>query len=701
MASTSFLEWFPAFLRSELAPYPGRAAAVARITIAVVITFILVTTFRIPGSALTLYMVFTITRDSPSAAVRSALVSILAITVGLAVSLFGVWLCIDSPLLHFLYTLFEFLILFWLVRVMVQPSAAINMGLAVYNTAIVWTLPFPAERHLETTLWFWLSMSLGTVVAAVVEVFLVRVDPIAVLLTGIDDRLCAVEALLTQYAKGPQAVSPSAEAKRVVSLATVGTGGLRRQLRSAENGHAHLRQYLAELNSVIAMAGRLVDLSANASILSHIPSESDRVRLSRLTDELGRIRHSIRNRDQPAHVPLQSDETLTQFPLLPEMEKTVSAIPQAFSAGEDGHAAVPSDIDEEPKTRWLVADAFTNPDYLRFALKGCLAAAICFVIYTGVDWPGIGTSVITCLITALSTLGASKQKQFLRISGAALGGVVAIFSIVFLLPHMDRITNVALLIAAVSAACGWIATSSPRLSYFGLQTGLAFFLTTLQDYATPTLLAPARDRFVGVLLGLTVMWSVFDKLWPVRATDEMRASLRGNIRLLAELTRVLDDVEGDRAKAIPQIRRLRELINTGFQNVQAHSGTVRFEFGADRRNHLAIREETLQIEEKLRTAFLLELAILQYRVQLNTHDIPDDVLRAQIQFNAIASGRLNLLADALPHTSPSDLEAAENMLDSTLRSWADHSADAAMSARAEGILSLSRQLVTVLDELPH
>ncbi len=40
----------------------------------------------------------------------------------------GVWLFIDSPLLHFVYTVFEFFVLFWLVRVMVQPSAGVKHG---------------------------------------------------------------------------------------------------------------------------------------------------------------------------------------------------------------------------------------------------------------------------------------------------------------------------------------------------------------------------------------------------------------------------------------------------------------------------------------------------------------------------------------------------------------------------------------------
>ena len=45
--SSSPLIWLKAFLKEELAPYPGRAALVARMTIAATIVMLLTMTFRI------------------------------------------------------------------------------------------------------------------------------------------------------------------------------------------------------------------------------------------------------------------------------------------------------------------------------------------------------------------------------------------------------------------------------------------------------------------------------------------------------------------------------------------------------------------------------------------------------------------------------------------------------------------------------
>ena len=52
-----------------------------------------------------------------------------------------------------------------------------------------------------------------------------------------------------------------------------------------------------------------------------------------------------------------------------------------------------------------------------------------------------------------------------------------------------------------------------------------------------TSLGVARDRLVGVLLGLFVMWVVFDRLWGSSAATAMRSELIATLRLLAQLIR--------------------------------------------------------------------------------------------------------------------------------------------------------------------
>jgi multidrug resistance protein MdtO len=78
---------------------------------------------------------------------------------------------------------------------------------------------------------------------------------------------------------------------------------------------------------------------------------------------------------------------------------------------------------------------------------------------------------------------------------------------VFILPHLDSIGAFTLLFIAVTIIAAWFATSSPRLSYFGVQMALAFYVINLQEFKIQVSLEVARDRVVGILLGISVMWS--------------------------------------------------------------------------------------------------------------------------------------------------------------------------------------------------
>ena len=108
-----------------------------------------------------------------------------------------------------------------------------------------------------------------------------------------------------------------------------------------------------------------------------------------------------------------------------------------------------------PKPKGLfVPDAFTNPAHVRFALKVTLAAMFCYVLYSAIDWFGIHTAFITCVFIALESTGRTLQKGVLRAVGCIIGGLLALFSIVFLIPHMETIASLVVLVACVSAIAG-------------------------------------------------------------------------------------------------------------------------------------------------------------------------------------------------------------------------------------------------------
>jgi multidrug resistance protein MdtO len=203
----------------------------------------------------------------------------------------------------------------------------------------------------------------------------------------------------------------------------------------------------------------------------------------------------------------------------------------------------------------FVPDAFSNPTYWQFALKTTLAIMIVYSLYTMLDWSGLRTSIVTCFFVALGSLGETVHKLVLRLSGAVIGGLLAGLSIVFVLPHFTDIGQLCALTAAVALFAGWVATSSERLSYAGLQIAFAFFLGILQTYAPATDLTVLRDRVAGILLGNVVMTLVFSVLWPESAITRLRGALADALRRIAALLKAPRDVAANRQHTVEALEQ--------------------------------------------------------------------------------------------------------------------------------------------------
>ncbi len=160
-------------------------------------------------------------------------------------------------------------------------------------------------------------------------------------------------------------------------------------------------------------------------------------------------------------------------------------------------------------------DAFSNPEHVVFALKGCLAAMLCYVFYSAVAWPGMAVCTVTCVLAApAGPIGSPVRRLLTRLGGLFVGGgVLGVGSQVFILPFVDSIVTFALLFAAACGAIAWVGTSSPRLSYASRPMAMGYLLALFQKSGINPSLALSRDRLMGVLLGIVVMWLVVDSRW--------------------------------------------------------------------------------------------------------------------------------------------------------------------------------------------
>jgi uncharacterized membrane protein required for colicin V production len=67
-----------------------------------------------------------------------------------------------------------------------------------------------------------------------------------------------------------------------------------------------------------------------------------------------------------------------------------------------------------------------------------------------------------------------------------------------------------------------------------VQIIVAFYLINLQEFKEQISLGIARDRVIGILLGLCAMWLIFHQLWGTLASVEMKKVFVSNLRWLAE-----------------------------------------------------------------------------------------------------------------------------------------------------------------------
>jgi multidrug resistance protein MdtO len=495
--------------------------------------------------------------------------------------------------------------------------------------------------------------------------------------------LLAVANLLTCYAER-RAADPATQ-KHILRLETLGTSLLRRSLRRSN----YSSEYSVEMGGVAALVGRLVDLAATLTHLQFEASASDQNRLWNLASALASIRNELLNRRIPGPLQFNTDEETAGVPLLREIERTVSLIPQTFASRHTPEYL--SLVDDLPRSSLFVPDAFVNPDHLRFALKGCLAASICYVIYNAIDWPGISTAVTTCLLTALSTIGSSHQKQILRILGAMFGGfVLGMGSQIFILPHLDSIGGFVLLFVAVTALAAWFMTSSPRLSYFGVQIAVAFYLINVSEFKMQTSLEVARDRVVGILFGLFAMWLIFDKLWGVPAARELKDTFLSNLRLLAQFAR--EPSSNDLKAATARRFALGETINTNLDKARALADGVLLEFGRSREQDLALRSLIRRVQPQMRVLFIMQIAEWKYRVQLPGFEVPEAIAVQQREFDDRLAESLDALAERIEGRSrgvQQRLQEARARLERTIEAYCSKGAS---EGRFDGLVLLGRKI---------
>ncbi len=567
------------FLRRELAPTPGRGGATFRLTLACLAATIPIMTHHIPHGLVALIVMYLITQEDTAATLLGSILGLLGATLGLGMALLTLEMSLDIPWLRVgFFAAFLFGGLF-LKRVLTIGALGSAIGLPAALAMIlpdVMTVPAvfspSGEVLVEFVLWIWLCVALGLAVNLGVQLLLAPGDPLTLLEHELVTRLRVVEETLRGLAGAPR--PPSAAPS--VTLDSLVTAGMSRQielLKTASLIHAWARQRHEELAAIITLVDRLVTGAMVLRALTPPARAAARASLLRVADACARTRHAFAERRLPGPpeetaATAAAAESAAGLPPLADMERALDEIAVIVRLRTAGRST-------EARLHLLVPDAFTNPEYVHFAVKGAVSAMICYLLWVGFDYRGIYTSVITCFVVSLSTIGASNQKGLLRFGGAAGGGGMGVIALVYLLPNVETIGGFWLVFGAGTAVAAWANFGSPRISYGGYQMGLAFFKAVLHDFGPSRNLTVLRDRLMGVALGLIVFGIVEHMLWPVRAADRMRERLADVLRSLAGLARMC---AGRERTAAGDVDAQRRLISQQVADVQGFVESSKFEF---------------------------------------------------------------------------------------------------------------------------
>lgn len=685
--STRQWGWIWEFLKEELAPYPGRYALVGRMVTAATFAMLITMTFRLPYGAYCAIYALSISRESTRITLNAAATRILSYSLGAVCVLIGATFFVDDPLLRLLWVIGAMFITFYAISAMTDSAAATAIGYLIVITVPLWDEHISGELRVEGTLWAVFTLSIGSAIAVVVELLFEAIRPGNDLLRSIADRLACVESVLAGYAT--EEPTDKATEKNVIRLAMLGTSRLRYTLRDSR----YSREYREQMGAVVALVGRLIDITAS---LMHIEIQAGveyRERLRDLVRSISTIRVDLLSGIIPSAIHLNGGlECSGDIPLFRELEKTVVLIPEVFSGAESLRELGFTASEYKQSSTFLTPDAFSNLDHLKFGLRGGLAASLCYIIYNSIAWPGISTAVTTCLLTALSTVGSSRQKQVLRFSGAVVGGFLfGMGAQILILPYLDSIVGFTVLFLLVSLIGAWFASSSPRLAYFGVQVIVAFYLINLQEFKEQISLGVARDRVVGILLGLCVMRLVFDQLWGTLASKEMKKVFISNLRWLAEFERL--PLSEERKIAIERSFVLRETINTNFDKVRSLADGVLFEFGPTRLQDLKLRSQFRKWQPQLRMLFLTRITLFKYRLQFPGFELPSAVRASQAEFDGRLAATLERMADQLEDKAPKEYPEAEDAfarLEEMAQTCGSEEPRQSSAIELETFLSLSR-----------
>jgi multidrug resistance protein MdtO len=595
-------------LKAELMPFPGRFAGSLRDTLAIVLALMATMTLRVPGIGLALSLLFLLQRERPGVTLRSALQILCGCIAAFAATLFWVQLTDGTEIARYLGLILGIFIAAFGMGTSSLPLFFTLFGFYGYVDLGAWDAHRSPDAIIRTSLYGIAALAIVMASAVAVEYLFSNRHPAEDLDREMHKRLSLLARFYHLLAEDPAKRNPElfhAVHNSVVQLAHAGEARLNQLYDRVRDGSPTLAKVPLGLHYRIGLLSRVLEKSAVIgfdTMLHHDPfdrsyyaalaAQCDRVLAVPGSEPAPSSREPVETRRRPSSPSLLDMQTeLEQYAAsLESPEKT------AMRAARPQPPLVQS-------FRLFRPDAFTAPGPTLYALKLTLAATLCYTVYNAIGWPGILTCGITVLFTGLSPTGQMKQRQLYRFLGTAVGGFLAIAAESLLFPNMDSITSLVLVTGAVAFLAAWV-IRSPHIGTAGTQIGFAFFLTTLQGFSATTQIATARDRVIGVVLGVLVMWFIFDQIWPTRTSQALNLILE-RIRAAARQLQQLEP-QHHPADFAQMLSRLRVTVSQDLAAVPLLESGAYFDFGPGHARELAQSRRVIRRIETAASEFYTE-----------------------------------------------------------------------------------------------
>ena len=507
------------FLVDEIRAQPGRVNVMLRCVLASAIVITASMALSVPFLAMSLLVVFYVTQSNVVMTRAVGIVFMIGVTLAVGAAILVLKVTFNEPLLRILLSAALFFLSAYMMRVAKIGAAFLVVGIVVIYFQSFVDLTDQAEALVRVALWLWVALNYAIAITLLINTLCLPAEPMKQLEDVMLGQLATVGATLARLQRGERGVA-GPNAREVQN----GTLTLQRLLRFSTMRDANYRNQQAFHLARVSTVSRLY---AAAAYLSESEADIPVEVVTTLSEACERLCRAIRTGERftaPEQLMNVADHGIPGAP-----RQMVDAL-LAFSS----RSAAPEAIEtEREKERLFVPDAFSNPVYLQFALKTLLAAMLGYLFYLATGWQGIHTIMLSSLIVAQPSLGATNRRAILRLGGAALGSAIALAMAVWVVPRVDGIVGLLLMSLPVIAFGAWVSAGSERTSYAGAQLMFTFGLALLGQFAPTTNLTEIRDRIVGVLLGVAISAVVHASIWPEAEGEALRQRVGSLLRALA------------------------------------------------------------------------------------------------------------------------------------------------------------------------